>query len=95
MPVYNGVGAYWMPRWMRDAITRWFLRDFTEDAPQAHDLAYWLAEQPRAVIDRAFLAAMLVQSDTLRKRAKALTIYAMVRLFGGRSYNRREAGRQP
>lgn len=86
MPVYNGVGASWMPQWLRDRITVWFLRDFDEGAAEDHDLAYWLHEQPRAVIDRAFLAAMLSQSTTIRQRVKALAIYAMVRLFGWASY---------
>jgi hypothetical protein len=75
-----------MPQWMRDLITDWFLRDFTEDAAEAHDLAYWLRELPRIDIDRAFLAAMLGQAVTLRQRAKAITIYAMVRLLGWASY---------
>ena len=75
-----------MPRWMRACITAWFLRDFDEGAAEDHDLAYWLAEQPRIDIDRAFLAAMLVQAVTLRQRLKALTLYAMVRLFGWASY---------
>ncbi len=88
MPIYNGVGAYWMPQWMRNAITAWFLRDFDEGAAQDHDLAYWLHDQTRAVIDRAFLVAMLAQVVTLRQRAKALTIYAMVRLFGWASYRK-------
>ena len=86
MPVYNGVGAWWMPQWMRDAVTRWFLRDFAEDAAEDHDLAYWLHEQPRAVIDMAFLAAMLGQAVTLRQQLKALAIYAMVRMFGWSAY---------
>lgn len=86
MPIYNGVGAWWMPQWMRDAFTAWFLRYFDEDAAEDHDLAYWLHEQPRIEADRAFLAAMLGQPVTLRQRLKAITIYAMVRLFGWASY---------
>ena len=86
MPIYNGVGAWWMPRWMRNRITAWFLRDFDEGAAEAHDLAYWLREEPRIDIDRAFLAAMLGQTVTLRQQLKALTIYAMVRLFGWASF---------
>lgn len=86
MPIYNGVGAWWMSQWMRDAITAWFLRDFDKNAAENHDWAYWRHEQPRIDIDRAFLAAMLGQAVTLRQRLKALTLYAMVRLFGWASY---------
>lgn len=88
MPVYNGVGAYWMPRWMRDCITAWFIRDFSETIPKDHDLAYYMQEQSRFHIDRAMLLDMLAQSDTDRKAAKAVTVYAMVRLLGGPSYRR-------
>ncbi|WP_072858366.1 hypothetical protein [Loktanella atrilutea] len=87
MPVYNGVGAYWMPRWLRSILTAWFLWDFTEAAAEAHDLAYYLRDQPRAVIDRIFLDRMLLQATTARTRAKACLIYIMVRAFGGQSYD--------
>tara|TARA_R110000824_G_scaffold401040_1_gene610478 strand:+ start:1837 stop:2115 length:279 start_codon:yes stop_codon:yes gene_type:complete len=89
MPIYNGVGAWWMPSWSRDCLTAWFLRDFAEDAAQDHDIAYWLGEHSRAVIDSTFLAAMLGQAVTLRQRCKALTIYAMVRLLGWTAYRDR------
>ena len=86
MPIYNGVGAWWMPQWMRSQITAWFLRNFDEGLAQNHDLDYWLGERSRIDIDRAFLAAMLAQSDSIRTRAKAITIYSMVRLLGWASY---------
>lgn len=86
MPTYNGVGAWWMPQWLRDVLTAWFLRDFDEGAAEDHDLSYWLHEQPRIEIDRTFLAAMLGQAVTRQQRLKAMTLYAMVRLFGWASY---------
>jgi hypothetical protein len=92
MPIYNGVGAYWMPRWMRDAVTRWFIRDFTEDAAEDHDLAYWLGCVSRFEADTVFLAAMLSEATTPRTTIKAWIIYAMVRAFGARSYNRTARG---
>ncbi len=88
MPTYNGVGAYWMPQWLRDAVTAWFLRDFPEGIAQDHDLAYWLHVRPRAGIDRDMLDAMLAVATGLRTRIKAWLIYAMVRLLGGPSYTR-------
>ena len=90
MPTYNGVGAWWMPQWLRAWLTAWFLRDFSEDSAEDHDLAYWLAVVPRIDADRAFLAALLTQADTLRKRLKAIAIYTMVRLFGGPSFGHQD-----
>ena len=87
MPVYNGVGAWWMPRRMRAAITAWFIRDFDESAAEDHDLAYWLGTASRMDIDRGFLASLLLQAQTARQRLKAYLIYMMVRLFGGPSYH--------
>lgn len=74
---------------MRDALTRWFVRDFDEGAAEDHDFLYWSGLLPRADIDRAFLAAMLLQADTLRLRIKAFVIFVMVRLCGGPSYQSR------
>ena len=94
MPIYNGVGAWWMPDWMRLRLTSWFLRDFDEDAAEDHDLGYWLGRQSRVDVDTAFLLAMLEQATTRRQRVKARVIYLGVRLFGGASYSWRE-GKKP
>ena len=87
MPVYNGVGAWWMPRWCRAALTWWFLLDFSEDAAEAHDMGYYLAQLPRRAIDRIFLDQLLLEATSARVWAKAWLIYVMVRAFGGPSYH--------
>tara|TARA_R110000737_G_scaffold64473_7_gene92225 strand:- start:6930 stop:7211 length:282 start_codon:yes stop_codon:yes gene_type:complete len=89
MPIYNGVGAWWMSSWMRGLLTKWFLLDFDEGAAEDHDLAYWLGELPRSTIDRLFLTSMLGQSVTVRQRCKALVVYIMVRLIGWTAYSHR------
>jgi hypothetical protein len=88
MPVYNGVGACWMPRWMRDSITAWYILDFDQAHAQEHDYAYWLNGESRAIVDRKFLYSMLGESNSFRQKAKAVLIYIMVRLFGGNSYRK-------
>lgn len=88
MPVYNGVGAYWMPKWLRNCLTQWYLRDFSESYPQEHDLGYWLREQSRLTLDRQLLDAMLLEATNKRQIVKAWVIYIVVRAFGHKSYTR-------
>jgi hypothetical protein len=94
--IANGLGPWWFPAFARNFLTRLSKRFFNEAAWDKHDEGYDLGVPSRTVCDRKFLQAMLRDASQTTTTGRvlacvglALTYWALARVFGVFSYNRR------
>lgn len=95
MIVYNGLGPWWFPAFLRRFLTVCFRRFFREASIERHDAAYGRGRPARWICDRGFRRAM--QRDAARAASSgaaflmdlaAWVLWMGLRAFGWLSYNR-------
>jgi hypothetical protein len=92
----NGLGPWWFPKVWRTILTKISMWFFVEADWQHHDEGYSKGSPSRAMCDKKFLQAMLRDASTTSAIWKiwacvvlAGFYWAMVRIFGALSYNRK------
>ena len=86
MELGNGIGAYWMPRLLRNYLNRRFY--YFVNAANQHDIRYATKRMTRRHTDLQFIREMLQQCGNDLDVFVAVVFYVFVRLFGEISWRK-------